>query len=53
MKNIRGNVLFQVKLSSSQLWTQFLQLRKEARKVQDYNGIRTRDLAIPVRRHWR
>ena len=40
----------QVKLWSSQLWTQFLQLRKEALKIQDFNGVWTRDLAIPVRR---
>ena len=40
----------QVKLWSSQLWTQFLQLRKEALKLQDFNGVWTRDLAIPVRR---
>ena len=36
----------QVKLWSSQ----FLQLRKEAWKIQDFNGVWTRDLAIPVRR---
>ena len=40
----------QVKLWSSQLWTQFLQLRREAWKIQDFNGVWTRDLAIPVRR---
>ena len=40
----------QVTLRSSQLWTQFLQLRKEAWKIQDFNGVWTRDLAIPVRR---
>ena len=40
----------QVKLWSSQLWTQFLQLRREAWKFQDFNGVWTRDLAIPVRR---
>ena len=40
----------QVKLRSSQLWTQFLQLRREAWKFQDFNGIWTRDLSIPVRR---
>ena len=40
----------QVKLWSSQLWTQFLQLRKEAWEIQDFNGVWTRDLAIPVRR---
>ena len=40
----------QVKLWSSQLWTQFLQLRREAWKIQDFNRVWTRDLAIPVRR---
>ena len=36
---------------SSQLWTQFIQLRKKPEKRnQDFNGIWTRDLAIPV---WR
>ena len=35
---------------SSQLWTQFKQLRKEAWKSQDFNGVWTRDLAILVRR---
>ena len=40
----------QVKLWSSQLWEQFLQLRREAWKIQDFNGVWTRDLAIPVRR---
>ena len=40
----------QVKLWSSQLWTQFLQLHREAWKIQDFNGVWTRDLAIPVRR---
>ena len=40
----------QVKLWSSQLWTQFLQLRREAWKIQDFNGVWTRDHAIPVRR---
>ena len=39
----------QVKLWSSQLWTQFLQLRKEAWKIQDFNGVWTCDLAIAVR----
>ena len=37
---------------SWQLWTQFMQqLRKKAEKknIQDFNGIWTRDLAIPVR----
>ena len=36
--------------SSKQLWTQFKQLRIEAWKSQDFNGIWTRDLATPVRR---
>ena len=40
----------QVKLWSSHLWTQFLQLRKEAWKIKELNGVWTRDLAIPVRR---
>ena len=40
----------QVKLWSSQLWTQLLQLRKEAWKIQEFNGVWTRNLAIPVRR---
>ena len=40
----------QVKLWSSQLWEQFLQLRREAWKIQDFNGVWTHDLAIPV---WR
>ena len=34
---------------SSQLWTQFLQLRKEAWKIQDFNGVWTCDLVIAVR----
>ena len=38
------------KLWSSQLWTQFKQLRIEAWKSQDFNGVWARDLAIPVRR---
>ena len=38
------------KLWSSQLWTQFKQVRIEAWKSQDFNGVWTRDLAIPVRR---
>ena len=38
------------KLGSSQLWTQFKQLRTEAWKSQDLNGAWTRYLAIPVRR---
>ena len=37
-------------LWSSQLWTQFKQLRIEAWKSQDFNGVWTRDLAIQVRR---
>ena len=40
----------QVKLWSSQVWAQFLQLRREAWKIQDFNGVWTRDLAIPVQR---
>ena len=36
------------KLWSSQLWMQFKQLRIEALKSQDFNGVWTRDLAIPV-----
>ena len=39
-----------MKLWSSQLWTQLLQFRREAWKIQDFNGIWTRDLASPVRR---
>ena len=35
---------------SSQLWTQFKQLRLEASKSQDFKGAWTDDLAIPVRR---
>ena len=36
---------------SSQLWTQFMQLRKKPEKInQEFNGIWTSDLAIPVRR---
>ena len=38
------------RLWSSQLWTQFLQLRRDAWKIQNFNGVWTRDLAIPVRR---
>ena len=40
----------EMKLWSSQLWTQFSQLRREAWIIQDFNGVWTRDLAIPVRR---
>ena len=36
-------------LWSSQLWTQLKQLRIEAWKSQDFNGVWARDLAIPVR----
>ena len=39
-----------MKLWSSQLWTQFLKLRKEAWKFQDFDAVWTRALAIPV---WR
>ena len=38
-----------MKLWSSQLWAQFLQLRREVWKIQDFNGVWTRALAIPVR----
>ena len=38
------------KLWSSQLWTQFKELHIEAWKSQNFNGVQTRDLAIPVRR---
>ena len=38
------------KLWSSQLWTQFKQLRRGAWKSQDFNGVWTGDLTIPVRR---
>ena len=35
---------------SSKLWTRFMQLRKKPEKINQYfNGIWTRDLAIPVR----
>ena len=37
-----------MKLCFSQLWTQFLHLPKEAWKILDFNGVWTRDLAIPV-----
>ena len=39
-----------MKLWFSQLWMRFLQLRREAWKIQDFNEFWTRDLAIPVRR---
>ena len=35
---------------SSQFWTQFKQMRTEALKSQDFNGVWTHDLAITVRR---
>ena len=44
------NCGYEVKLWFSQLWAQFLQLRREAWEIQDFNGVWTRDLAIPVRR---
>ena len=47
---IELRILKPSKLWSSQLWTQFKQLRIEAWKSQDFNGFWTRDLAIPVRR---
>ena len=40
----------QVKLWSSQLWMQFLQLCKEAWESQDFNGVWTCDLTLPVQR---
>ena len=42
--------IFSSKLWSSQLWTQFKQLRREAWKNHDFNEVWTRDPAIPVRR---
>ena len=39
-----------MKLWSSQLWTQFWQLHREAWNIQDFTGIWPRDLVIPVRR---
>ena len=47
---IELRILKSSKLWSSQLWTQFKQLRTEAWKSQDFNAVWTRDLAIPVRR---
>ena len=47
---IELRILKSSKLWSSQLWTQFKQLRIEAWKSQDFNGVWTRDLAIPERR---
>ena len=38
------------KLWSSQWWTQSKELRVEAWKSQDFNGVWARDLAIPVQR---
>ena len=39
-------ILMKMKKWSSQ-WTQFMQLRREAwKKMQDFNGVWTRDLAI-------
>ena len=43
--NLKSNMLW-----SSQLWKQFLQLRMEAWKIQDFSGVSTRDLVKPVRR---
>ena len=48
--NIELRILNLSKLWSSQFWTQFEQLRIEAWKSQDFNGVWPRDLAIPVRR---
>ena len=39
-------ILKSSKLWSSQLWTQFKQLRIEAWKSQDFNGVWTRDLDL-------
>ena len=39
----------QVSYDHRSFWTQFKQLRTEAWKSQDFNGVWTRDLAIPVR----
>ena len=50
MSPILTNTLAKLsKLSSSQLWMQFMQLRIEAWKIQDFHGIWTRDLTILVR----
>ena len=48
----RTLTLYQLsELWSSQLWTQFKQLRMiEACKRQDFNGVWTRDLPVPGRR---
>ena len=37
------------KIWPSQLWAQFMQLRRESWKIQDFNGIWTRDLVTSVR----
>ena len=42
---------YSIKLWSSQLWTLFMQLHMEAWKIQDFNGVWTRDLATPVQRY--
>ena len=47
---IELRILKSSKLWSSQLWTQFKQLRIEAWKSQDFSGVWTCDLLIPVRR---
>ena len=53
MKIFQGkNLKTLSELWSSQLWTQFKQLRIEAWKKQDLSGVWTRDLAIPVRRFY-
>ena len=44
------NITLTSKLWSSQLWTQFKQLRVEAWKSQDFNWVWTRDHAIPLQR---
>ena len=48
--DIWNDILKSSKLWSSQLWKQFKQLRIEAWKSQDFNGVWTHDLVIPVRR---
>ena len=42
----------QVKLWSSQLWTQFLQLRREAWKIQDFNGVWTSRFRCDALTNW-
>ena len=49
-RDLYSNKVVLSKVWSLQLWTQLKQLRIEAWKSQDFNGIWTRDLAIPVRR---